>query len=133
MADGELGAFVRDYIRRVVNEHDIAAVDELVSPDYRGTGSDWQRLAPDIDALRAFYARQAVQRPDWRIDIQETIEVGDYVAVRAVAGGEQAFDDDGAPRRPPFPTGAEWLAVFHVVEHRVLEGRVVTWAITSQA
>ena len=87
MVEGALGAFVRDYIRRVVNEHDITAVDEVVSPEHRGTGADGHRLAPDFDALRLFYLRQATQRPDWHIDIRETIEVADYVAVRALAGG----------------------------------------------
>lgn len=133
MADGDLGAFVRDYIGRVVNEHDIAAVDEMVSPHYRGTGDDWQRLAPDFDALRTFYTRQAAQRPDWRIDVQESIEVGEYVAVRALAGGQQAFDDDGAPRQPPFPTAVEWLTVYHVVDRMIVDSSVVAWSITSQA
>jgi len=133
MAGGALGTFIRDYIGRVVNEHDISAVDEMVSPDYRGTGPEWQRLAPDFEALRAFYQRQATQRPDWCIDIQESIEVGEYVAVRALASGKQAFDDDGARRRPPFPTEVEWLTVYHVVEGRIVESRVVTSVVRSQA
>jgi hypothetical protein len=112
MANGPLGAFMRDFIERVVNEHDLNAIDEaveeMVSLEYRGSGSEWLRLAPDFEALRAFYRRQATQRPDWRIDIQETIEVGEYVAVRALAGGKQALDDAGAPRKPPFPTAGEW-------------------------
>ena len=48
MAGGAPGTFIRDYIGRVVNEHDISAVDEMASPDYRGTGPEWQRLAPDF-------------------------------------------------------------------------------------
>jgi hypothetical protein len=137
MADGPLGAFVRDLIERVVNEHDLEAIDlaldQMVSRDYVGTGSDWHRLAPDFDALRAFYRRQATQRPDWRIDVQETIEVGEYVAVRALAGGKQALDDEGEPRQPPFPTAVEWLAVYHVVDRVILDSGVVTWLVTSQA
>jgi hypothetical protein len=117
----------------VVNEHDVTAVDEMVAPDYRGTGEDWQRLAPDFDALRSFYVRQAAQRPDWRIDIQETMEVGEYVAVRALASGQQAFDDDGAPRRPPFPIAVEWLTTYHVVDGKIRDSCVVTWLVTSQA
>lgn len=81
---------MRGFIERGVNAHDLSAIDEavneMVSHDYRGTGTEWQRLAPDFEALRAFYRRQAIQRPDWRIEIHETTEVGDYVAVRAVAG-----------------------------------------------
>jgi hypothetical protein len=137
MADGPLGALIRDFIEQVVNEHDLSAIDkalnEMVSPEYRGTGSEWQHLAPDFEALRAFYRRQAIQRPDWRIDIQETIEVGEYVAVRALAGGKLALDDDGEPRQPPFPTAGEWLSVNHMVNGKIIEGRVVAWVVTSQA
>jgi hypothetical protein len=133
MAGGPLGTFIRDYIGRVVNQHDISAVDEMVSPDYRGTGPEWQRLAPDFEALRSFYQRQATQRPDWRIDIQESIEVGEYVAVRALANGKQAFDDDGARRRPPFPTSVEWLTVYHVVEGRIVASHMVTSVVRSEA
>jgi hypothetical protein len=137
MANGPLGAFMRDFIERVVNEHDLNAIDEaveeMVSLEYRGSGSEWLRLAPDFEALRAFYRRQATQRPDWRIDIQETIEVGEYVAVRALAGGKQALDDAGAPRKPPFPTAGEWLSVNHIVNGKLIEGRVVAWVVTSRA
>jgi hypothetical protein len=120
-----------------VNAHDLEAIDRaldrMVSPDYVGTGSDWRRLAPNFDALREFYLRQAVQRPDWRIDVQDTIEVGEYVAVRALAGGQQTLDDQGAPRQPPFPTAVEWLTVYHVVDRVILDSQVVIWLVTSQA
>lgn len=133
MADGTLGALISDYIMRVVNQHDLSAVDEMVSPDYRGTGSEWQHLAPDFDALHEFYRRQAIQRPDWRIDVQESIEVGEYVAVRALASGKQAFAANGSPRRPPFPTEVEWLTVYHVVKDKIVESWVVSSVVTSQA
>ncbi len=137
MADAALGAFIRDFIERVVNRHDLEgidqALDQMVSGDYVGTGSDWGRFASDFDSLRAFYHRQAIQRPDWHIDVHETIEVGEYVAVRALAAGKEALDDEGAPRQPPFPTAVEWLAVYHVVDGVILDSQVVTWLITSQA
>ena len=111
MADGQLGDFIRDFIERVVNAHGLKAIDQaldhMVSRDYVRTGSDWRGLAPDFAALRAIYHRQATQRPDWRIDVQESIEVGEYVAVRALAAGQKALDDDGAPRQPPLPTAVE--------------------------
>ncbi len=62
-------------------------------------------------ALRAFYERQARDRPEWRIDVQETLEVGEWVAVRALAG-----DDD---RR------VEWLAAYRVSGGRVAEIRIL--------
>jgi hypothetical protein len=133
MAEGTLGSFIRTFIQRVVNEHDLSAIDDLVSAQYRGTGPDWQRLAPDTDGLREFYRRQGAQRPDWRIDIQETIEVGDHVAVRAYAYGTEAYDDNGVPRRPPFPTAVEWLATYHVEGGKIREGRMIAWVVTSES
>lgn len=137
MPDGPLGALIRDFIDRVVNRHDLRAIDDaladLVSPQYRGTGSVWQQWAPDFDSLREFYRRQAVQRPDWRIDIQETMEVGEYVAVRALAGGRLALDEDGAPQAPPFPTSGEWLSTYRVVDGRIVEANVLTFLVTSHS
>ena len=102
------GDLVRAYLDRVVNRHDAGAVDELVAPDYGGSGHGWPH---DIDALRAFYERQARERPDWRIDVQETVEVGDWVAVRAHAGD--------AERR------VEWLTVYRLSGGRIAEIRVL--------
>jgi hypothetical protein len=85
MRHGPLDEFIRGYIERVVNQHDMSAVDEMVSPGFTGGGYGW---ADNVDSLREFYERQNRLRPDWRIDIQETTEVGEWVAVRALAGGD---------------------------------------------
>jgi len=71
MADGVLGDFVRTYIQRVVNERDSTAVDDMVSADYLGSGPVWPS---DRDGLRAIYQSQATPRPDWHIDVRETVE-----------------------------------------------------------
>ena len=101
-------AFVRAYIDRVVNRGDAAAVGELVADDYAGSGHGWPADRPQ---LQAFYERQARERPRWRIDVQETIEVGEWVAVRALAGD--------ADRR------VEWLAAYRVTGGRIAEIRVL--------
>jgi hypothetical protein len=130
MGHGTLSEFIRGYIERVVNQHDLTAVDDLVSPDYTGGGYGW---ADNIQALREFYDRQNRLRPDWRIDIQETTEVGEWVAVRAFAGGTQAYAEDGCREPPPFLTGVEWLTIFHVVESRILETRIISVVERSHA
>ncbi len=116
MAD--LGTFVRDYLDRVVNRQETGAVDELVSSDYRGDGYGWPA---DREALRAFYTQQAHVRPDWRIDVQETVETGEWVAVRAFAGGT-VVGDDGASRRQDL----EWLTAYRVVDGMVVETRILS-------
>lgn len=103
-----LGELVREYIDRAVNRRDVAAVDELVAQDYRGSGHGWPA---DIGALRDFYLQQARERPSWRIEVQETIEAGEWVAVRALGGD--------ATRR------VEWLAVYRVRDSRIAEIRVL--------
>ena len=130
MANGELARFYRAYIERVVNQHDMSAVDDMVSPDYVGGGHGW---AGNVEELREFYRRQNRTRPDWRIDIQETIEVGDWVAVRAFAGGQEAYNEDGSPQSPPFLTLVEWLSIIRVVDRRIAEIRLVSWVDHSQS
>lgn len=105
------GRFVRAYLDRVVNRRDVSAVDELVDPGYHGGGFGWPS---DREALRAFYAWQAEERPDWRIDVQETVEVGDCVVVRAHAGGTVVEQGVRAWR------GVEWLAAYRLVAGRVV-------------
>jgi SnoaL-like polyketide cyclase len=118
MSAGPLGAFVRGYLDRVVNRRDVTAVDDLVAADYRGTGQGWPA---DLDSLRQFYVRQAELRPDWRIDVQETMELGDVVAVRAFAGGSVSHDAGGSPLATPYRKDVEWLTVYRVRDNRIAE------------
>ena len=130
MANGELARFYREYIERVVNQHDMSAVDEIVSRDYVGGGHGW---AETIEDLREFYGRQSRTRPDWHIDVQETAEVGEWVAVRAFAGGREAYNEDGSPQSPPLLTSVEWLSIIRVVDRKIAEIRLVSWVDHSQA
>jgi predicted SnoaL-like aldol condensation-catalyzing enzyme len=100
----DLGAFVRGYLDRVVNRRDLTAVDDLVSQEYTGGGYGWPATRDD---LRRFYEEQARTRPAWRVDVRETVEVGDCVAVRALAGDES--------RR------VDWLAYYRVADVTIRE------------
>lgn len=105
MVSQDGGRFVRDYVARVVNQRELDALDDLVSPDYPRQRPGWPA---DINRLREFDEWQARWRPDWRIDGQQTIEVGDCVAVRAFAGATVSHDDDGSPLIKPFRNDVEW-------------------------
>ncbi len=118
MTDGPLGEIVRGYLERVVNSRDVTAVDDLVASDYRGFGHGWPA---DVDALRQFYVRQAELRPDWRIDVQETMELDDVVAVRAYAGGIVSHDAGGSPLVTPYRKDVEWLTVYRIRDSRIKE------------
>jgi hypothetical protein len=115
-ADAPLGRLVRTYVDRVVNRRDITAVDELVAPDYTGGGLGWP---VDREQLRRFYQDQVRERPDWHIDVQETVEVGDTVVVRARAGGTVVEE---IPRRKYL----EWLAHYRIEEGLIREIRLLS-------
>ena len=114
--------FVRDYLERVVNRRDISALDELVSVDYRGGGHGWPG---DVTALRTFYRWQAQVRPDWSISVQDSIEVGGCVVLRAFAGGTIADEEQGRPLAAPTQRAVEWLAMYRVEDERILEIQVL--------
>jgi SnoaL-like domain len=105
MGEWILGRQVREYIDRVVNARDLTAVDDLVSADYRGSGPDWPTT---LDALRQFYLDQYRERPDWHIDVQDSIELGCDVVVRAVAGGAVQIEGVRRIRRLEWLTHYRW-------------------------
>ena len=86
MSPGTLGAAVLSYLDRAVHQHDVSVVDEAVAPDYVGHG-----FPADRAALEEFYAWQARSAPDWRIDVEDLVEEGDRVAVRAHAYGTRTL------------------------------------------
>lgn len=120
--DAPLGTWIRAYLERLVNSRDLGAVDELVSSDYLGSGHGW---APDREKLRDFYTWQATTRPDWYIDVRETVELGDWVAVRADAGGTVSHDASGRPLRTSARRSVEWLSAFRVSQGLLAETRLL--------
>lgn len=106
-----------DYIERVVNRRDLTAVDELVASDYRGSGPGWPTT---IGALRQFYEDQIRDRPDWRIDVRDAIELGDSVVISAHASGTEIRDGIGRPR------AVEWMTHYRFVGRRIQEINVLT-------
>lgn len=84
MEDHSLAAVVRAYLERAVNRRDITAVDDVVSPGYRGSGPGWPT---DLSSLRRFSEEQYRNRADWHIEVEQTVELGTSVAVCASAGG----------------------------------------------
>jgi hypothetical protein len=115
---GPLCALVTSYIERVVNQRDLTAVDDLVSPDYSGSGPEW---ATDIHELRRFYEDQVRDRPDWHIGVQSTVELGDSVVVRAQAGGTVTVDGKQRHRR------LEWLTHYRVTDGLITEINILSF------
>ena len=115
--------FVTSYLARVVNERDLAAVEEMVALDYSGGGHGWPQT---LGELVSFYEWQAATRPDWHIDVKETIAVGECVVVRAEAGGTVMEDEPGRPVAVPTRRRVEWLAAYWVSERRIRRIQVLS-------
>lgn len=109
-------AVVLALIDRAVHGRDPSAVDDLVAPDYAGHG-----FPADRESLRAFYAWQARTAPDWRIDVEDVVESGDRVAVRAHAYGTRSESAPGVPLPAPAYRDLEWIAIYRVADGRVAE------------
>lgn len=71
---------VQDYIERIWNEGDTAALEELTTADfgYRLGGQPPR----DRAGMAEFIARTHAAFPDWRVCIESLIAEGDEVAVR---------------------------------------------------
>ena len=118
---GPLGARVVAYLDRAVHGHDPTAVDDDVSPDFVGHG-----FAPDAAALKEFYAWQARVAPDWRIDVEDLVEQGDRVAVRAHAYGHRAESAPGVALPEPTYREVEWIAIYRFAGGLIAEMWVTT-------
>ena len=107
---------VAAYLERVVNQRDLRAVHDVVAAHYTGGGHGWPQTREE---LVAFYTWQAAARPDWHIDVQQTVTVGSCVVVRALAGGTVTDDEQGRPLAAPTARRVEWLAAYWVTEGRI--------------
>ncbi len=113
---------VRRYIEEVWNDHDLAAIDELVSPEYfnhAASTAEYQRGGAKlaVEWLLSVF-------PDHRFDIEDAAAEGDTVAVRGTMGGTHEGDLMGIA-----PTGKR-VAVQQTHWFRVADGKVAEhWAV----
>lgn len=119
---GPLGARVLAYLDRAVHARDLAAVDDCVAPDFAGHG-----FPPDRESLRAFYEWQARVAPEWRIDVEDLVEQGDRVAVRAHAYGFRTESEPGVPHERTWRE-LDWIAIYRFEGDRIAELWVVSRA-----
>ena len=115
-------ALVYRYVEEVWNQHNLDAIDELVSPEYlnhAATTAEYQRGG----------ARLAVEWilsvfPDHRFDIEDAAANGETVAVRGTCSGTHEGDLMGIG-----PTGNRFAVQqshwFRVVDGKILEHRAV--------
>ena len=119
----DLSEVVADYLTRVVNQRDLSAVDDMIAADYTGGGHGWPETLAE---LRDFYEWQATSRPDWHIEVQKTVAVGDCVVVRAEASGTVTEFERGRPLAAPTARHVEWLAAYWVSHQRIRRIQVLS-------
>jgi steroid delta-isomerase-like uncharacterized protein len=117
MATDDNKALVRQFIERVFERGEIAAVDELVADDfvphtYPGT--------TDREGLKRAMERVSQGLADARFTIEDVIAEGDLVAVRLTSGATQVGEFMGMR-----PTGKRYeieeIHIFRVADGRISE------------
>jgi steroid delta-isomerase-like uncharacterized protein len=110
-------ALVRQFIERVFERGDVAAVDELVAADfvphtYPGT--------TDREGLKRAMERVSQGLSDTRFTIEDVVAEGDLVAVRLTSGATQVGEFMGMR-----PTGKRYeieeIHIFRVADGRISE------------
>jgi steroid delta-isomerase-like uncharacterized protein len=70
-------ALVRRFVEEVQNRHNLAALDELLSPDF--VDHSGNTSPPDLDGTKAFFAMMFAAFPDMRFEIRLQLAEGDKV------------------------------------------------------
>jgi len=107
---------VRRYFEEVLNQHNLAVIDELFAPDFISH--------PNMGDVGLDIYTQAIKRshaafPDLHVTIEAQIAEGDMVATRWKARGTQQGPFGNIP-----PTGKE-VTVTAMHFHRLADGKIV--------
>ena len=123
-------ALVRRFIEAVWNEGALAAVDELVMPDFvnhsapPGTPADREGFKQTAAMTRALF-------PDFRVTLEELVAEGDVVVAHFTARGthQRAWEHPIIGRIASTGKAAQWRGVrlFHLADGKV----VATWVYTD--
>lgn len=87
-------AVVREYFRRVFDEGDPTACEELLAPDYVDHDAP-PNTPPGPDATKQFLSGFLHTYPDMRFRVEDLIAEGDKVVVRATWRGTSADSGEG--------------------------------------
>ena len=115
-------ALVRRFVEEVTNRHNVAALDELFSPDY----IDHSGMAnpANLEGAKGFYTMVFAAFPDRHFTIHEQIAEGDTVATRKTFSGTHRDVFMGIPA-----TGKEvtfdLIDIFTVADGKISEH----WAV----
>jgi ketosteroid isomerase-like protein len=111
-----------EFVNRI-NRRDVDLLCELMTEDHRFVDSDGTVTVTERESMREGWCGYYAMVPDYRIDIEETIDSGDVVVLLGIASGTCTADGELCPENH-WETPGVWKAV--VRDDRVAEWRV--WA-----
>jgi steroid delta-isomerase-like uncharacterized protein len=125
MADNK--ALTRRFYEEAVNQGKDEVIDELVAPDFVDH-EEFPGLTPDRDGVKQFFAMFKSAFPDGRFEVEDLIEEGDKMVVRATIRGTHKGEFIGIP-----PTGKQ-ITVTSIDILRIRDGQATEhWGVTDMA
>lgn len=116
MSNNEQRALTLDYIERVWNRGDPAALEELTTRSFRYHLGG--QSARDRNGMREFLQATRSAFPDWRVEVTDVVVDGDRVAVRWTGRVTHGGSFHGIP-----PTGRR-IHVSGINLYRVENGKI---------
>lgn len=122
MSGEENKALVRRYIEEVYNKGNVAAIDELLTPDFVHHSLP-PEVGRDRESYKQFASMHRAAFPDFRLKVEDMVAEGDKVVLRFNWSGTHKGEFMGIP-----PTGKQ-VTVRAICIHRVEGGKIVEqWA-----
>jgi steroid delta-isomerase-like uncharacterized protein len=109
-------ALVRRFVEEVQNQHNLAAIDELFSPDF--VDHSGMAAPPYVEGTKELFIATFAAFPDFHIEIHQQLAEGDQVMTRKTLHGTHRGPFMGIPA-----TGKE-VAVTFVDIFTVINGKI---------
>lgn len=120
-------ALIRRVYEEVINEGNMALLDELVGPDYVEHDPNYPRPIRGPEGLKEYFLTFRNAFPDLHLSIEDIVGEGDTISVRHTARGTHQGDLLGIS-----PTGKQ-LTVTGMTFHRIINGKFVESWINSDS
>ena len=116
----------RRFYEEVFNAGDLDAVDELLTPDFVDHEEGPPGTPEGIEGVKAFVAMYREAFPDLHATVEDMVEEGDKIAVRATFTGTHDGDFMG------IPASGRKISIQAMDLVRVVDGRAAEhWGVTD--
>ena len=127
MSTDDKKRLVKRFVDEVFALGRLETIDELVAPDFVDH-EEFPGLTSDRDGVKQFFTMFKSAFPDGRFDVEDLIEEGDKMVVRATIRGTHRGVFIGIP-----PTGKQ-ITVTSIDILRIRDGQAIEhWGVTDMA